>query len=138
MAVVITIVATIAIIGIISAFILIRPNKTRSYARKIEQDYREPGEEPVARPLPLPRPSAPRLNNPATDNSLMPLVMGVLRVAIGLAGLVLLGVIFNSTQGAAGGLSGADLTAVYAGGIFKAVITIGIAVSLCIFTKFSK
>jgi hypothetical protein len=136
MAVVITIVATLAVIGIISAFLLVRPNKTRSYARKIEQDYREPGEEPAARPVPRPR--APRTSNPGGDSSLMPLLMGVLRVVIGLAGLVVLAVIFNATQGAAGGLSGADLTAVYAGGIFKAVITIGIALSLYIFTRYNK
>jgi hypothetical protein len=136
MAVVITVVATLAVIGIISAFLLIRPNKTRSYARKMEQDYREPGEELAARPVSRPR--APRPSNPGGDNSLMPLLMGVLRVVIGLAGLVVLAVIFNSTQGAAGGLSGADLTAIYAGGIFKGVITIGVAVALYIFTRYNK
>ena len=136
MAVVITIVATLAIIGIISAFLLIRPNKTRSYAKKIEKDYPEPDAEPLSRPAPRPR--APRMDNPGGDSNLTPLLMGVLRAVIGLAGIVVLAVIFNSTQGAATGVTGVDLTAVYAGGIFKAIIAIGIALSLYIFTKFAK
>jgi hypothetical protein len=136
MAVIITIVATLGIIGIISAFLLVRPNKTRNYARKIEQDYREPDDEPAARMAPRSR--APRANNPGGDNSLMPLLIHVLRVVIGLAGLAVLAVIYNTTQAAAAIPTGADLTAVYAGGIFKAVITIGIALALYIFTKFQK
>ena len=135
MAVVITIVATLAIIGIISAFLLIRPNKTRSYAKKIEKDYPEPDAEPLSRPAPRPR--APRMDNPGGDSNLTPLLM-VVNISVTRAGIVVLAVIFNSTQGAATGVTGVDLTAVYAGGIFKAIIAIGIALSLYIFTKFAK
>jgi hypothetical protein len=135
MAIIITVVATLGIIGIISAFFLIRPNPTRGYARKIEKDYREQDIEPAARVAPPPR--VPRTNNAGGDNSLTPLLINVLRAVIGLAAVGVLAAVYNSTTAAAGA-AGADLSAVYSEGIFKAVITIGIALALYIFTRFQK
>lgn len=134
MEIVITIVVALAVIGIMSAIILIRPNKTRRYNRMVEDDYSEPDSEPIERPVARRRPQ----RMPGAGGDLTSVLIKVLRGAIGLAAVGVLAYIYNSTQVAIKGVFGAELTAVYAEGIFKAVITVGIAVALYIFTKFKQ
>jgi hypothetical protein len=136
MEIVITIVVTIAVIGIISAFILIRPNHTRKYSRMVDEEYREPETEPDT--IPFARQRVPRMKNTGGDSNLASLVISIFRAVIGLAAVGVLAYIFTSTQNAVKDASDAVLTQIYAGGIFKALVTAGIAVALYIFTKFTK
>jgi hypothetical protein len=137
MEIVITIVVTIAVIGIISAFILIRPNQTRRYNRMVEDDYGEPDAEPAS--MPVARRRSQRFPGAGGD-SLTSLLIKVLRGAIGLAAVGALAYIYTSTQSAVGvaGLNAAEMTRIYTAGIFKAVIALGITAGAYIFTKFAR
>ncbi len=135
MELVITIVVTVAVIGIISAFFLIRPRRSRSYGRMADRELREDNFEPA--PRPVERPRAPRVTSAGGDSSMTSLLIGILRAVVGLAAVGVLAYVFSSTQDAVkAATSAADITRVYTGGIFKAVITIGIAAAVYIFTKF--
>jgi|WetSurMetagenome_2_1015567.scaffolds.fasta_scaffold426493_2 hypothetical protein len=134
MELVITIIVTIAVIGIILAFLFMRPRKKLNYG--VDRDFRHDEDEPMSRPVDGPRPM--RFKN-GGDTGLVSLLMIALRVVIGLAAVGVLIYIFTSTQGALENITAdAQITRIYSGGIFNAVITIGIAVALYIFTKFQK
>jgi hypothetical protein len=138
MAVAITIVVTLLVVVVISAFFLIRPRKRLNYGRMINSEYRPDDDiEPVSRPGDRPRPT--RMKSINEDSSLTPLIIGVIRAIIGLVAVGVLAYIYSSTQSALNGVAlDAQITRIYTEGIFKAVITIGVAAGFYIFTKFHR
>jgi hypothetical protein len=144
MQIAITILITLVIVVAISAFFLIRPRKKLNYSRMIDKDFRDNDTEEISRPLERTR--APRMKSFNGDTSLTPLIIGIVRAVIGLAAVGVLAYIYTSTQNSLEFASAAVLTPaqvaqatqIYTEGIFKAVLTIGIAAALYIFTKFHR
>jgi hypothetical protein len=135
----IAIIITILVIGIISAIFLIRGRRGPYYSRRDEAErFEEDG--PAMGPASRPRPQ--RMENPYRDTSLTSVLIGAFRALIGLAAVLTLVYIFNSTRESAAAFSGsADVQQyikVYTEGAFRAIITIGVAVGLYIFTRFVK
>ena len=129
----ISLVVIVVVVCIIVAFFLLRPGGGR-YARMADKELRSQNYIP---PSPEDRPRSRMFRTPDGDSNLTQLVIGIIRVAIGLAALIALTIIFTSTQNSLTGVTNdAKTTAIYAAGIFKAAITIGIAGALYIFTRF--
>jgi hypothetical protein len=138
-AIIIVIVVVAVVLG--AALFVFLPRGGHGYARRMDKRLRE--ENSIMDPEPPERPERPRpiRIRPSQGETapLMPVIITTLRAVIGLAAVAVLAFIFNSTGNAAAAATDTALkTSLYTEGIFNAVVTIGIAVGLYLFTKFSK
>jgi hypothetical protein len=138
-AIIIVIVVVLVVIG--TAFLVFRPKSGQSYARKMDKRLRD--ENIITDPEPIERPErirpVMRTRPSGAGAPLTPVIVNIVRIVVGLVAVVLLAFIFKSTADSAAAATDAAMkTSLYTEGIFKAIITIGIAVGLYILTKFSK
>ena len=136
MEILIAVVIAVVAIGIISVFFLLRTGKRTLYSRPSE-DTIETDDGPAARPR-EPRRARPA-GYPSGEGNMTSYLAGGLRILAGIAAVALLAYIYTSAQDAARGITdNTEITRIYTGAIFKAVITIGCAAGLYILSRFSK
>ena len=136
MAIGIASIAAVVVIIIIAALFLLRPGGSR-YARMADKELRSQNYIPPSDEEQPPRPRPFKTAN--GDSNLTSMIVSTLRIIIGLAAVGVLAYIYTSTQTTINNAANdAASTAAYTGGIFKAVITLGIAAGLYIFTRFNK
>lgn len=131
----IAIVAAVIAVIIISLVFLLRTGKKPLYRRTREDDAVEWNPEQPARPKEAKRIQPEKY--PSNSEDLTAYLIGGVRVLAGLAAVAFLVFIFTSTGDALKNVSdNAQITRIYTEGIFKAVITVGIAVAVYIMSKF--
>lgn len=135
----IVVIAVVALVIIAALFVFI-PRGGRSYARMADKHLRsqnkDMGSDFVEEPE---RPRPVRMKTSGGDNSLTATIISTLRIVIGLTAVGVLAYVGKSTFDTAGAAADAAAkTSLYTEGIFKAVITIGIAAAVYILTKYSK